>query len=75
MVIERTPSEIIIRLPADVDTGGLQRLLDYLTHQEAMATPRKRLKELLLTGPALTDEQLQTTRQTRKAINQWRTKS
>jgi hypothetical protein len=35
MVIERTASEIIIRLPANVDTSGLQRLIDYLTYQEA----------------------------------------
>ena len=37
MVIERTSSEIIIRLPANVDTSGLQRLIDYLTYQEATA--------------------------------------
>ena len=35
MLIERTSSEIIIRLPASVDTTGLQRLVDYLTYKEA----------------------------------------
>ena len=35
MLIERTSSEVIIRLPASVDTTGLQRLVDYLTYKEA----------------------------------------
>lgn len=37
MTIERTSEEVIIRLPADVDTDGLQRLIDYLTYKEATA--------------------------------------
>ena len=37
MVIERTSKEVIIRLPANVDTNGLQRLVDYLTYKEATA--------------------------------------
>lgn len=37
MLIERTTKEIIIRLPASVDTDGLQRLVDYLTYKEATA--------------------------------------
>lgn len=37
MLIERTSKEIIIRLPASVDTSGLQRLIDYLTYKEATA--------------------------------------
>ena len=37
MVIERTSNEIIIRLPLNVDTEGLQRLVDYLTYKEATA--------------------------------------
>lgn len=37
MLIERTSSEVIIRLPASVDTLGLQRLVDYLTYREATA--------------------------------------
>lgn len=35
MQIERTNNEVIIRLPFDVDTTGLQRLVDYLTYKEA----------------------------------------
>ncbi len=35
MLIERTSKEVIIRLPSNVDTEGLQRLVDYLTYKEA----------------------------------------
>ena len=34
MVIQRTDSEIIIRLPSYVDTVGLQNLIDYLSYKE-----------------------------------------
>jgi hypothetical protein len=37
MIIERTSKEVIIRLPAYVNTDGLQRLVDYLTYKEATA--------------------------------------
>ncbi len=37
MVIERNTSEIIIRVPSFVNIEGLQRMLDYLTYQEATA--------------------------------------
>jgi hypothetical protein len=40
MTIERTKEEVIIRLPAYVDTEGLQRLIDYLTYKEATAQSR-----------------------------------
>ncbi len=36
MVIERTDTEIIFRLPADIDTSGLQRIVDYLKYKEAI---------------------------------------
>jgi predicted trehalose synthase len=37
MLIERTKSEVIIRLPSYVDTEGVQRLIDYLSYKEATA--------------------------------------
>lgn len=37
MLIERTNKEVIIRLPASVDTTELQRLVDYLTYKEPTA--------------------------------------
>ncbi len=35
MVIERTNNEILVRLPADIDTIGLQRIINYLKFKEA----------------------------------------
>ena len=40
MLIERTSREVIIRLPASVDTTGLQRLVDYLSYKEATANSK-----------------------------------
>lgn len=37
MDIQRTDSEILLRLPANIDTLGLQRLIDYLKYKEATA--------------------------------------
>jgi hypothetical protein len=37
MVIERTKDEVIIRLPANVDTEGLQKLVNLLSYKEATA--------------------------------------
>lgn len=36
MVIERTDNEIIFRLPADIDTSGLQRIVNYLKYKETI---------------------------------------
>ncbi|WP_295673157.1 hypothetical protein [uncultured Mucilaginibacter sp.] len=36
MVIERTHDEIIFRLPADIDTAGFQRIVNYLKYKEAI---------------------------------------
>lgn len=37
MTIQRTGKEIIIRLPASVETEGLQHLVDSITYLEATA--------------------------------------
>jgi hypothetical protein len=52
MLIERTSSEVIIRLPASVDTTGLQRLVDYLTYKEATANSKATQEQV----DALSDE-------------------
>jgi hypothetical protein len=36
MVIERRDNEIIFRLLADIDTSGLQRIVNYLKYKEAI---------------------------------------
>ena len=38
MIIERTKSEIVIRVSSKINTYGLQRLLDYLRYQELTST-------------------------------------
>jgi hypothetical protein len=35
MTIEKTKNEIIIKLPAGIDTTGLQSFVDYLCYKEA----------------------------------------
>jgi hypothetical protein len=35
MLIERTNTEVIIRLSAELDTRGLQKIIDYLSYKEA----------------------------------------
>lgn len=35
MTIEKTNKEIIFRLPPDIDTLGLQRIINYLKYKEA----------------------------------------
>lgn len=39
-MIERTSTEVIIRLPATIDATGLQRLVDYLVYKEATANSK-----------------------------------
>ena len=46
MLIERTNTEVIIRLPAYVDTNGLQRLVDYLTYKEATAKSKAKQSDI-----------------------------
>lgn len=40
MDIQRTDSEILLRLPANIDTLVLQRMIDYLKYKEATAESR-----------------------------------
>lgn len=37
MDIERTNDSIIFKLPANIDTVGLQKIIDYLKYKEATA--------------------------------------
>ena len=46
-----------------------------LEAQPKIASSKDRLRKLLLSGPSLSDKQLKAIQQTRKEINQWRTKS
>jgi hypothetical protein len=46
MLIERTSTEVIIRLPSDVDTVGLQRLVDYLSYKESTSKSKAKQTEV-----------------------------
>jgi hypothetical protein len=46
MVIERTSTEVIIRLPSYVNTHGLQRLVDYLTYIEVTAKSKAKQSDV-----------------------------
>lgn len=37
MILERTNSEILVRLPANIDLSELQNMLDYLEYKEITA--------------------------------------
>ncbi len=46
MIIERTKSEIVIRVSSKVNTYGLQRLLDYLKYQELTASSQAKQSDI-----------------------------
>lgn len=46
MNIERTESEIVIRVSSKINTYGLQRLLDYLRYQELTSTSQAKQADI-----------------------------
>jgi len=46
MEIERTDKEILLRLPANVDTIGLQKMIDYLKYKVATADSHANQEEI-----------------------------
>jgi hypothetical protein len=46
MIIERTKSEIVIRVSSKVNTYGLQRLVDFLKYQELTATSKAKQSDV-----------------------------
>ncbi len=46
MLIERTEKEVIIRLPSNVDTEGLQRLVDYLSYKETTSKSKAKQSDV-----------------------------
>lgn len=46
MVIERTNSEIIIRIPSFVKTENLQQIIDFLTYSEATSQSKASEKDI-----------------------------
>ena len=46
MIIERTKSEIVIRVSSKINTIGLQRLVDYLRYQELTTGSKARQSDI-----------------------------
>ena len=46
MTIQRTNNEIIIRLPGNIDTEGLQRLINFLTYKEATVNSKAKQNQV-----------------------------
>ena len=62
----------IVRQLSSTQKAELQKELSSVIEP---VTKKSRLTELLLNGPVFTDEQIENIEETRKSINQWRTKS
>jgi hypothetical protein len=46
MTIERTDSEVIIRIPSFVNTEGIQRIIDLMAYREATAKTKAKQKDV-----------------------------
>jgi len=46
MLVERTNSEIVIRVSSKINTFGLQRLMDYLKYQELTSTSKAKQSDI-----------------------------
>jgi len=46
MIIERTKSEIVIRVSSKINTFGLQRLVDYLRYQELTVSSKAKQSDI-----------------------------
>lgn len=46
MIIQRTKSEIVIRVSSKVNTFGLQRLVDYLRYQELTSSSKAKQSDI-----------------------------
>jgi hypothetical protein len=75
-VTVQIPFEQLVKIVKELAPGQKAKLKKELTETEEPAASKKRLlTELLLSGPVFTEKQIQTIKETRKSINEWRTKS
>jgi hypothetical protein len=70
------PFEQLVKIVKELAPDQKAELKKELVEKEE-TNPGKRnsLTELLLNGPVFTKKQIQTIKETRKSINEWRTKS
>ena len=68
------PFEELVSIVRQLSPSEKAKLQQELTNEAKPAIKNSRLTEMLLNGPVFTDEQIKTIEETRKSINQWRTK-
>ena len=71
----QVPFQQLLMLVRTLTPAQKARLRKELADEAEPVVKQSRLTELLLNGPVLTEEQISTIEETRKSINQWRTKS
>lgn len=64
----------LIHMVKQLPRKQLAKLLSEVNSPSKPAAKNLHLKDLLLTGPTLNEEQIQTIHKTREAINKWRAK-
>lgn len=68
------PFEELVSIVRQLSPAEKAKLQRELTKEAKPAANNSRLTELLLQGPVFTDKQINVIEETRKSINQWRTK-
>ena len=69
------PFQELLTIVRQLSPTQKSRLQKELAKETTLSTSQSRLTKLLLNGPVFTDEQIDTIEETRKSINEWRTKS
>lgn len=68
------PFEELVSIVRQLSPVEKVRLQKELIQEAKPLSQNSRLTEILLNGPVYTDEQIKIIEETRKSINQWRTK-
>ena len=68
------PFNELVAIVKQLSPSQKDRLQKELAQKNEQVSKKSRLTELLLTGPVFTEEQINNIIETRKSINQWRTK-
>ncbi|MVN20490.1 hypothetical protein [Mucilaginibacter arboris] len=68
------PFDELVAIVRQLSSTQKAKLQKELTQEVEPVAKKSRLTELLLNGPVFTEDQIKTIEETRKSINQWRTK-
>ncbi len=69
------PFDELIAIVKQLSPLEKDKLKKELVEQQTPVVKKSKLTELLLKGPVFSENQIKTIEETRKSINQWRTKS